>query len=93
MERYFSERITIQVYIAIKIFGHHKNKTYFLVAFVYEHINPNPRRPTLVKSFGITPMYRRSVRFFIYKGFPDHNITGFSRFSASPYNSSGILIY
>ena len=93
MERYFSERITIQVYIAIKIFGHHKNKTYFLVAFVYEHINPNPRRPTLVKSFGIALMHRRSVRFFISKGVSNHNITGFGRFLAPSCNSSGIPIY
>ncbi len=38
-------------------------------------------------------MHRRSVKFFISKGIHNHNITGFSRFLAPPYNGSGIPIY
>ncbi len=91
--RYFSVRTTIQVYIAIKIFGYRRNGTRTLVAFVYEHTSPNPRRPILIKSFGTASMHRRSVRFFIRKGIPNHNITGFGRFSAPPCNGSGIQIY
>ncbi|RIA87886.1 hypothetical protein C1645_853435 [Glomus cerebriforme] len=53
--KYLSQRTTIQVYIAVKIFSRRRDGTRALIAFVYERASNNPGkpvRPVLVKSFG-----------------------------------------
>ena len=93
VRRYFNQRTTIQLYLAIKIFGRRNDGTRSLVAFLYERTSPNPGRPVLVKSFGTAPMHWSAYQFFRRRRVPIQNITGFGINNAPPCNGPGIQIY
>ncbi|RIA98322.1 hypothetical protein C1645_750248 [Glomus cerebriforme] len=91
--RYFDRRTTVQLYLAIKIFGRRRDGTRALLAFLYQRTSSNPGRPVLVKSFGTAPIDSSTLKFFRRRGVPDQDITGFGRHLAPPCNGPGFQMY
>ncbi|CAG8438662.1 8565_t:CDS:1 [Cetraspora pellucida] len=54
---YFSQRTTIQIYIAIKLFPSRQNGTFALLALLYLRNDLNPTIPSVAKSFGTAPLH------------------------------------
>ncbi|CAG8666101.1 16739_t:CDS:1 [Racocetra fulgida] len=54
---YFSQRTTIQIYIAIKLFPFRQDGTFALLVLLYLRNNPNPTIPSIAKSFGTAPLH------------------------------------
>nr|CAG8651488.1 7246_t:CDS:1 [Entrophospora candida] len=54
---YFSQRTTIQIYLAIKLFSLRQNGSVALLVLLYLRNNPNPTIPVIAKSFGTAPLH------------------------------------
>ncbi|CAG8783563.1 25126_t:CDS:2, partial [Dentiscutata erythropus] len=60
---YFSQRTTIQIYIAIKIFPPHLNGTFALLALLYLRNSSTPSIPLIAKSFGTAPLHNMTQMY------------------------------
>ncbi|CAG8641235.1 2046_t:CDS:1 [Ambispora gerdemannii] len=74
-EKYFSQRTTIQIYLAIKLYPPRRNNTFALLAVLYLRNNQNPTTPVVVKSFGTAPLSNHS-RIYLQSIVRDEFITG-----------------
>ena len=74
-EKYFSQRTTIQIYLAIKLYPPRQNNTFALLAVLYLRNNQNPTTPVVVKFFGTAPLSNHS-RIYLQSIVRDKFITG-----------------
>src|SRR5206468_142121 len=90
--QYFSQRTSIQVYLAIKIFKM-VNGTRPMVALRFLRTNQNRTRPDIVKSFGTAPLNNMTKNFLrIKKSVPAAAITGVGM-GGPACNGPGIALY
>ncbi|CAG8629851.1 15003_t:CDS:2, partial [Acaulospora morrowiae] len=74
---YFSPRINIQMYLAIKLFPRRQDRTFALLALFYRRDKPNPTVPCIAKSFGTANLHISATRFLLnIPNFPANNLTG-----------------
>ncbi|CAG8739957.1 19410_t:CDS:1, partial [Racocetra fulgida] len=91
VEKYFSQRTTIQIYLAIKLYPPHHNNTFALLAVLYLRNNPNPTTPVVVKSFGTAPLSNHS-QIYLQSIVQDEVITGVG-FEGAPCDGANIGEY
>ncbi|RIA82740.1 hypothetical protein C1645_834887 [Glomus cerebriforme] len=97
VEEYFSACTTIQLYLTIKIFSHHWNNTFALIAMLYRCTNPNNQNnnstiPIIIKSFRIAHIYISFQNYLLNTiNIPANIITGveFERVSCNAVNITG----
>ncbi|CAG8518133.1 3140_t:CDS:2 [Diversispora eburnea] len=91
--RYFSQRTTIQIYIAIKLFPKCRGETFVLLALLYLRSNQNPTIPSIASSFGtanLHPSTRTYLQNTVQATITD--IPTVSLFDDVPGNPSGVPV-
>lgn len=88
---YFSQRTSIQIYVALRIFDRRADGTRAMVALVYHRANPAPLVPA-VTSFGTAIPAQITVTDIAAQGVAANAIAGVG-FGGSPCNVAGIPLY